>query len=104
MFNTGFGQSFHAQSPQTFAVYAFLFLNMLVTLFFQPLILSVSRKQELEADLFAAKHLGGHQMTRALSKISTSNLGWLPSHPLYEMWYLTHPPICERIKALDNVS
>lgn len=104
MFNAGFGQSFHAQSPQTFAVYAFLFLNMLVTLFFQPLILSVSRRQELEADFFAASRLGGHQMAQALSKISTSNLGWLPSHPLYEMWYLTHPPIYERIKALKDIS
>jgi len=76
---------------------------MLVTLFFQPLILSVSRRQELEADFFAASRLGDYQMAQALSKISTSNLGWLPSHPLYEMWYLTHPPIYERIKALKDI-
>ncbi|HHZ04557.1 MULTISPECIES: M48 family metallopeptidase [Acetomicrobium] len=100
MSNVGFMYDFQIQNPQQFAIYAFLLLNMAVTLFFQPCLLNFIRRQEIKADLFAARHAGSSLMINALSKISTDNMAWLPRHFLYKAWYCTHPPIPERLKFL----
>ena len=102
MWSFGFVQALHIQSPQAFAVYVFVFLNAFMTLAFQPLILHVSRKHELEADRFAAESLDRESVIQALSKISRDNLSWLPSSKIYAMWYSTHPSILERITILNQ--
>jgi len=102
MLSFGFVQALHIQSPQAFAVYVFVFLNAFMTLAFQPLILHVSRKHELQADRFAAESLDRESVIQALSKISRDNLSWLPSSKIYAMWYSTHPSILERITILNQ--
>lgn len=102
MWHFGFAQDLHIQSPQAFAIYGFISLSAVMTLTFQPLILYLSRRQELQADRFAAESLDREGVIQALSKISTDNLSWLPSCKLYAMWYSTHPSMFERINMLSQ--
>ena len=71
--------------------------------FISPLISSLSRKYEKEADLFAMKAMGsGHALARALKKMARDNLANLSPHPLYVWLHYSHPPLAERIAALEE--
>jgi len=63
-----------------------------------------SRKNEYEADRFAAETTGEPQaMIDALKKLSVHNLSNLTPHPLYVFLNYSHPPVLQRIKALQSV-
>jgi STE24 endopeptidase len=64
----------------------------------------ISRKFEREADRFA------YQMTEnkeaiisTFIKLSKDNLSNLHPHPLYASFYYSHPPVVERIKAINTM-
>ena len=59
---------------------------------------SLSRRNEFDADTFAAKTYKREPMRTALSKISTDSLANLSPHPLYVAFNYTHPPLVERLK------
>ncbi|MDH3975404.1 MAG: M48 family metallopeptidase [Deltaproteobacteria bacterium] len=60
-----------------------------------------SRKNEYEADRFAAETTGrGDDMISALKKLSVHNLSNLTPHPFYVFLNYSHPPLIERIKAM----
>jgi STE24 endopeptidase len=62
----------------------------------------LSRKFEFEADRFA-KSLGSAVPLRsALVKLNKDNLGFPISDWLYSAWNYSHPPLIERMKALDK--
>jgi len=61
----------------------------------------VSRRNEREADRFAAETTGDPlAMTDALKKLSADNLTNLTPHPFYVFLNYSHPPILQRIKAI----
>ena len=78
------------------------------TLLFKPIskILSVimnilSRKNEFEADEFAARVTEDpDSLIRALKKLSADNLSNLTPHPFYVFMHHSHPTVNERVKAL----
>ena len=63
---------------------------------------SISRRNELSADTFAAKTYQRAPMRSALSKISTDSLANLSPHPLYVAFNYTHPPLVTRLKNVGS--
>lgn len=67
-----------------------------------PLFSSFSRKMEFEADHFASKMMEtGQHLGNALLKMYKNNSAQLSSDSSYSSFYYSHPPIRERLKALD---
>ena len=94
--------AFGVAPPQIYC--SFLFFAML----FKPIskVLSVlmsilSRKNEFEADAYAAEVTGdAKSMVTALKKLSVDNLSNLTPHPFYVFMHYSHPPMLQRIGAL----
>ena len=61
-----------------------------------------SRKNEYEADAYAATFYRGEFLVSGLKKISVKALSNLTPHPLYEWVYYSHPSLLKRIKAIVN--
>lgn len=74
-------------------------VEMILSIFMNML----SRKHEFEADAFAAETTGqANTMIDALKKLSKDNLSNLTPHPFYTFLHYSHPPVLERIKALQS--
>jgi STE24 endopeptidase len=63
----------------------------------------LSRKHEYEADRFAGENYHPHFLQDALKKLSVNNLSNLRPHPVYVFVHYSHPPLLERLHALDEV-
>jgi STE24 endopeptidase len=61
-----------------------------------------SRKNEYEADRFAADHYDGQSLSSALIKLSTDSLSNLRPHPAYVFFYYSHPGLLDRLQALGK--
>ena len=61
-----------------------------------------SRRNEYEADGFAAQFGLSEALISALKKISVQSLSNLNPHPLVVFWYYSHPTLLQRIKKLLN--
>jgi len=83
-----------------------LFFGLLYTPI--ELVLSVvmqmlSRKNEYEADRFAAKTIDEpNNLIVALKKLSATNLSNLTPHPFYVFLNYSHPPLLQRIQAIQK--
>ena len=62
-----------------------------------------SRKNEYEADAFAAKNYEGEPLASALKKLSVRNLSNLRPHPAYVFFHYSHPTLLQRLKALKKL-
>jgi len=70
---------------------------MLISIAFNYL----SRRNEYQADAFAKQTADGSSLQNALKKISLHNLSNLKPHPLYVFFHYSHPPLLDRLKALN---
>ncbi|MDP2113443.1 MAG: M48 family metallopeptidase [Bacteroidota bacterium] len=61
-----------------------------------------SRKNEFQADAFAAKHFDTNEMASALKKLSVTNLSNLRPHPVYVFFHYSHPTLLQRLEALKS--
>ena len=59
-----------------------------------------SRKNEYEADAYAAAQGQGEALVTGLKKISVKSLSNLTPHPAYERVYYSHPSLLKRIGAI----
>lgn len=75
-------------------------VSMLIGLFMN----AWSRKNEYEADAFAARNYDSSYLISGLKKISVKALSNLTPHPLYEWVYYSHPSLLKRIKAIMQIS
>jgi STE24 endopeptidase len=62
----------------------------------------LSRKNEYQADAFAAENYKPEPLASALKKLSQKNLSNLTPHPLYVFFNYSHPPLFERLKHLQK--
>lgn len=63
-----------------------------------------SRKNEFEADAFAKENFDGNAMVSALKKLSVDSLSNLYPHPAYVFFHYSHPPLLQRLAALQRNS
>ena len=71
---------------------------------FQPLASLMARKQEFEADAFAARHASAASLASALAKLYRDNASTLTPDPLHSLVYDSHPPAALRIDHLRKAS
>lgn len=65
--------------------------------------LAMSRKHEFEADAFAAKAVGSPQpLIEGLKRLSRAHLAHPQPHPLAVWLHYSHPPLIERLRALQS--
>jgi STE24 endopeptidase len=60
-----------------------------------------SRKNEFEADNFAAVNHSSSHLSSALIKLSVNNLSNLTPHPWYVFFHYSHPPLLQRLNKLQ---
>lgn len=78
-----------------------LLISPVVAFWFMPLIGYFSRKAEYAADEFGADISSKHSLANALVRLVNENKSFPSSHPAYIFFYYTHPPLLQRLKALD---
>jgi STE24 endopeptidase len=61
-----------------------------------------SRKNEYQADAYAATNFDGNELASALKKLSVKNLSNLLPHPAYVFFHYSHPTLLQRLNALKN--
>jgi STE24 endopeptidase len=61
-----------------------------------------SRKNEFEADDFAAQTYKAEPLITALKKLSVNNLSNLNPHPAYVFVHYSHPPLVQRLANLEK--
>ncbi|MFW5756771.1 MAG: M48 family metallopeptidase [Tangfeifania sp.] len=62
----------------------------------------LSRKNEYQADAFAAKNYKPEALASALKRLSVKNLSNLTPHPKYVFFNYSHPPLLERLRYLKK--
>ncbi|GAB4336024.1 MAG: M48 family metallopeptidase [Flammeovirgaceae bacterium] len=62
----------------------------------------LSRKNEFEADAYAAQTSSANELITALKKLSVDTLSNLKPHPAYVFFYYSHPPLLQRMSALKE--
>jgi STE24 endopeptidase len=66
------------------------------------LMMLLSRKNEYQADAFAAHTYKGEALQTALKKLSVDNLSNLYPHKAYVFFNYSHPPLLSRLSAIDR--
>ena len=65
-----------------------------------PLTSYLSRRNEFEADAYAAEHASAADLVHALVKLYQDNASTLTPDPLHSLFYDSHPPAAQRIARL----
>ena len=63
----------------------------------------LSRKNEYQADAFAAEHFKPEALASALKKLSVKNLSNLTPHPKYVFFHYSHPTLLQRLEHLKKI-
>jgi STE24 endopeptidase len=98
----GLFDAFFMQRPSVYAgVIFFAMLYSPLSFFMSVGMQMISRRNEIEADRFAARSTGdARSLAEALKKLSANNLSNLTPHPLYVFLNYSHPPVLERLHRL----
>jgi STE24 endopeptidase len=101
----GLFQAFYMTNQSVYA--GLLFFGLLYTpieLVLSIIMQMVSRKYEYEADRFAAETIDDPlSLVDALKKLSATNLSNLTPHPFYVFLNYSHPPLLQRVLAIQDV-
>jgi STE24 endopeptidase len=82
------------------ALILFLLVSPVFLFLLRPIMASYSRKNEFEADDYAAKHADANHLVEALVKLYRDNASTLTPDPLHSAFYDSHPPASIRISKL----
>jgi STE24 endopeptidase len=98
-----FYHGLNVQTPST-AMALVLFSIVLPQFIFllQPLGAMISRRQEFEADQYAAQNASARDLVSALIKLYRENASTLTPDPLHSAFYDSHPPAIARIARLQR--
>lgn len=84
------------------ALILFLLVSPVFLFILRPIMASYSRKNEFEADDYAAKHANANHLVEALVKLYRDNASTLTPDPLHSAFYDSHPPASMRIAKLAS--
>ncbi len=82
------------------ALLLFLLVVPVFVFFVSPLMASLSRRHEFQADAYACRQASGADLAQALLKLHEDNAATLTPDPLYVRFFYSHPPAAQRIAAL----
>lgn len=82
------------------ALILFMMVSPVFLFILRPIMASYSRKNEFEADDYAAKHANANRLVDALVKLYRDNASTLTPDPLHSAFYDSHPPASMRIAKL----
>lgn len=82
------------------ALILFLLVSPVFLFVLRPMMASYSRKNEFEADAYAATHSSAKHLVKALVKLYRDNASTLTPDPLHSAFYDSHPPASIRIAKL----
>ncbi len=99
---TGLNISFPA--PDALVLTVFYLVLPPFLFFLRPLLAAYLRKNEFEADAYAAEHAPARDLVRALVKLYKDNASTLTPDPLHSAFYDSHPPAAVRIARLQQLS
>jgi len=88
------------QASNYMALILFLLASPVFLFLLRPVMASYSRKNEFEADGYAAKHANAKDLVEALVKLYRDNASTLTPDPLHSAFYDSHPPASIRISKL----
>jgi STE24 endopeptidase len=92
-----------AANPSNYmALLLFILVSPVFTFLFRPLLAGYSRKNEFEADEYAATHSNAKHLVEALVKLYRDNASTLTPDPLHSAFYDSHPPASIRIAKLES--
>ena len=86
-----------------FALILFSILLGPINLLISMMTSILSRKAEYKADYFGSTRVSKEAMKRALKILSKENFSNLTPHPLYVFLHYSHPPVSDRIQAIDQI-
>ena len=105
MKNEWFYTALGISTPSTYmALLLFALVLPVFTFVLHPLLSLFSRKNEFEADAFAAEQTGADHLIQALVGLYKENASTLTPDPLYSAFYDSHPPAPVRIAHLNGYS
>ncbi len=100
----GLFEAFFVPTPSVYA--GLVFFSILFSPLESLLAMAVqylSRRNEFAADRFAVTTTKqGHTLAEALKKLSVDNLSNLQPHPFYVFLHYSHPPVLQRIEAIES--
>ena len=85
-----------------FEIILFTILIEPVSLLISIPVSALSRRAEYKADAFSAKLTNKGDMSEALKILVTENYSNLTPHPLYVLLHYYHPPVAERLAAIES--
>ena len=97
---TNLPASMPAEPNDALALVLFLLVVPVFTVFLGPLFASLSRRDEFQADAYAAAQADGADLASALLKLYQDNAATLTPDPVYVQFYYSHPPANERLARL----
>jgi STE24 endopeptidase len=100
----GLFEAFYVQTPSVYTGLVFFgLLYAPVELLLSMGMQIVSRRHEYEADAFAARTIEHPAaMRQALQHLARHNLSNLTPHPLHVFLHASHPPILQRLRAIQR--
>lgn len=84
-------------------LFIFSYALSVYTFWFSPLFSIISRKNEFEADAFAAQYASGSDLQDALLKLYKFNSSPVISDSWYAFFYFSHPQAQERFRRLTSI-
>lgn len=97
-----FYDTFLMNKSSEMSIALFMIIIPYYTFFTIPIKSKLSRKNEFEADEFAAKNADASDLIDALLKMYKDNSSSLTPDSLYSKFYFSHPPAKERISFLKR--
>lgn len=102
-FFTGLGVTPNADLPNdALAILLFLLVIPTISPLIEPLWTAASRRHEFEADAYAKQQASAPALVQALVKLTEDNAVTLTPDPVYVRFHYSHPPMVERIAALQS--
>lgn len=102
-FFLGLGVTPNATLPNdALAILLFLLVIPTVSPLIEPVWSAASRRHEFEADAYAKQQASAPALVQALVKLTEDNAVTLTPDPVYVRFHYSHPPMVERIAALES--